>query len=173
MAGIAGDAERAEGQILYMITPEQAMAAAIEQAKLAERIGEVPIGCVIVHDPTGQIIATGHNLRQTDHDPTAHAEIIALRAAGRQTGHWRLIDCTLYVTLEPCPMCAGAIVSARIPRLVYGCDDPKAGAVRTLFNLCQDARLNHRVEVTAGVMAADCAALLTDFFKAQRALGKK
>ncbi len=156
-----------------MITPEQAMAAAIEQARLAERIGEVPIGCVIVHDPTGQIIAAGHNLRQTDHDPTAHAEIIALRAAGRQTGHWRLIDCTLYVTLEPCPMCAGAIVNARIPRLVYGCDDPKAGAVRTLFNLCEDSRLNHRVQVTAGVMAAECAAVLTDFFKAQRALGKK
>jgi len=155
------------------MTPEEAMSAAIAQARLAEQIGEVPIGCVIVHDPTGEIIATGHNLRQTQHDPTAHAEIIALRAAGQQRRHWRLIDCTLYVTLEPCPMCAGAIVNARLPRLVYGCDDPKAGAVRTLFTLCEDQRLNHRVQVTAGVMAAECAALLTDFFKAQRALGKK
>ena len=155
------------------MTPEEAMSAAIVQARLAEQIGEVPIGCVIVHDPTGEIIATGHNLRQTQHDPTAHAEIIALRAAGQQRRHWRLIDCTLYVTLEPCPMCAGAIVNARLPRLVYGCDDPKAGAVRTLFTLCEDQRLNHRVQVTAGVMAAECAALLTDFFKAQRALGKK
>lgn len=155
------------------MTADQGMSAAIAQARLAEQLGEVPIGCVIVHDPTGEIIATGHNLRQTDHDPTAHAEIIALRAAGRQCGHWRLIDCTMYVTLEPCPMCAGAIVNARLPRLVYGCDDPKAGAVRTLFTLCEDQRLNHRVQVTAGVMAAECAALLTNFFKAQRALGKK
>ncbi len=155
------------------MTRDQAMQAAIAQAEQARLLGEVPIGCVIVHDPTGQIIATGHNRREIDHDPTAHAEIIALRAAGLHRGHWRLIDCTLYVTLEPCPMCAGAIVNARVPRLVYGCADPKAGAVRTLFQLCEDARLNHRVEVTADVLADECAALLTDFFKAQRALGKK
>jgi len=155
------------------MTPDQAMAAAIDQAVLAREIGEVPIGCVIVHDPTGEIIATGHNRREIDHDPTAHAEMIALRAAGQQRGHWRLIDCTLYVTLEPCPMCAGAIVNARIPRLVYGCADPKAGAVRTLYELCEDKRLNHRVQVTPGVMADACATLLTDFFKTQRALGKK
>ncbi|CAN5518725.1 tRNA adenosine(34) deaminase TadA [soil metagenome] len=155
------------------MTAEVAMIAAIAQAHLAGAAGEVPIGCVIVHDPTGEVIATGYNRREIDHDPTAHAEIIALRAAGAQRGHWRLIDCTLYVTLEPCPMCAGAIVNARLPRLVYGCADPKAGAVRTLFQLCEDPRLNHRVQVTGGLLADECAALLTNFFKAQRALGKK
>jgi len=155
------------------MTPDQAMLEAIAQARVAGAAGDVPIGCVIVHDPTGEIIATGYNRREIDHDPTAHAEIIALRTAGAQRGHWRLVDCTLYVTLEPCPMCAGAIVNSRLPRLVYGCADPKAGAVRTLFQLCDDPRLNHRVQITSGLMAAECAALLTDFFKAQRALGKK
>jgi tRNA(adenine34) deaminase len=149
------------------------MLAAIELARQAELIGEVPIGCVIVHDPTEQIIGRGYNRRQTDHDPTAHAEIMAMREAGSALQHWRLLDCTLYVTLEPCPMCAGAIVNARIPRLCYGCDDPKAGAVRTLYRLCQDQRLNHRVEVRNGVMADECARLLQEFFKAQRAAGKK
>ena len=146
---------------------------AIELARSAAAMGEVPIGCVIVHDPSGRVVGRGFNRRQTDNDPTAHAEIIAMRDAGRVLGHWRLLDCTLYVTLEPCPMCAGAIVNARIPRLVYGCDDPKAGAVRTLFQLCQDSRLNHRVEVEAGVLAGPCAKLLQDFFRAQRAAGKK
>jgi tRNA(adenine34) deaminase len=146
---------------------------AIELARQAEAIGEVPIGCVVVHDPTARVIGRGFNRRQTDHDPTAHAEILAMREAGAALGHWRLLDCTLYVTLEPCPMCAGAMVNARLPRLVYGCDDPKAGAVKTLFQLCQDARLNHRVQVEAGVMAEECAELLRSFFKAQRALGKK
>jgi tRNA(adenine34) deaminase len=146
---------------------------AIELAKQAESIGEVPIGCVVVDDLTNQIIGRGYNRREIDHDPTAHAEILALREAAQTRGHWRLTDCTLYVTLEPCPMCAGALVNARLPRLVYGCDDPKAGAVRTLFQLCQDARLNHRVEVTAGVMADECSRLLQEFFRAQRALGKK
>jgi tRNA(adenine34) deaminase len=149
------------------------MLAAIDLARQAELIGEVPIGCVIVHDPTEQIIGRGYNRRQTDHDPTAHAEIIAMREAGSALQHWRLLDCTLYVTLEPCPMCAGAIVNARIPRLCYGCDDPKAGAVRTLYQLCQDPRLNHRVEICNGVLADDCARLLQEFFKAQRAAGKK
>lgn len=149
------------------------MQMAIELAGQARAIGEVPIGCVIVHDPTARVIGRGYNRRQTDHDPTAHAEILAMREAGAALGHWRLLDCTLYVTLEPCPMCAGAIVNARVPRLVYGCDDPKAGAVRTLFQLCDDARLNHRVDVQPGVMADACAGLLRDFFKAQRALGKK
>jgi tRNA(adenine34) deaminase len=156
-----------------MMTPEQAMQAAIDQALLAQAIGEVPIGAVIIHDPTRQIIGTGYNRRIVDRDPTAHAEILALREAGKTVGEWRLLDCTLVVTLEPCPMCAGAIVNARVPRLVYGCDDPKAGAVRTLFQLCDDARLNHRVAITSGVMADQCSALLTSFFKAQRALGKK
>jgi tRNA(adenine34) deaminase len=150
-----------------------AMQHAIALARQAQLLGEVPIGCVIVHDPTGQIIGSGYNRRQTDHDPTAHAEIVAMRQAGQSLSHWRLLDCTLYVTLEPCPMCAGAIVNARIPRLVYGCDDPKAGAVKTLFQLCEDPRLNHRVEVRGGILREECAQLLKDFFAAQRALGKK
>ena len=152
---------------------ETFMRDAIAQAQAARAIDEVPIGCVIVHDPTGRIVGRGHNRRETERDLTAHAELLATREAGRTLGHWRLLDCTLYVTLEPCPMCAGAIVNARISRLVYGCDDPKAGAVRTLFQICDDARLNHRVEVIGGVLAEQCATLLSDFFRAQRALGKK
>lgn len=146
---------------------------AIAEAGRALAIDEVPIGCVIVHEPTGKIIGRGYNRRQVDRDATGHAEIFAIREAGRSLGDWRLIDCSLVVTLEPCPMCAGAIVNARIPRLIYGCDDPKAGAVRTLYTLCNDARLNHRVEVVAGVLKEPCAQLLKDFFAAQRALGKK
>jgi tRNA(adenine34) deaminase len=149
------------------------MSEAIALARQAASIGEVPIGCVIVHEPTNQIVGKGYNRRETDRDPTAHAEILAMREAGRTLDHWRLLHCTLVVTLEPCPMCAGAMVNARIPRLVYGCDDPKAGAVRTLYQLCEDQRLNHRVEVMAGVRADECSLLLKDFFKAQRALGKK
>jgi tRNA(adenine34) deaminase len=149
------------------------MTAAISEARAAAAAGEVPIGCVIVHEPTGEVVGRGRNLRETDEDATAHAEIVAIRQAGRATGHWRLLDCVLVVTLEPCPMCAGAIVNARIPRLIYGCSDPKAGAVRTLFQLCDDPRLNHRVAIEQGVMAAECAGLLTDFFRAQRGLGKK
>jgi len=149
------------------------MREAIVEARAALALGEVPIGCVIVHEPAGKIIARGHNCRLTAHDPTAHAEILAMREAGATLGDWRLLDCILYVTLEPCPMCAGAIVNARLPRLVYACDDPKAGAVQSLFQLCGDARLNHRVQITSGILAEECAALLRDFFKAQRALGKK
>ena len=152
---------------------ESWMQLALEQARAAWVMEEVPIGCVVIHEPTGKVIGRGHNRRIIDHDPTAHAEIIAIREAARSLGDWRLIDCALIVTLEPCPMCAGAIVNARIPRLVYGCADPKAGAVRTLFQLCEDSRLNHRVQVTDGVLAEECTALLRDFFKAQRALGKK
>lgn len=149
------------------------MLAAIEQAREAAKPGEVPIGCVIVHEPSGRIVGRGFNRRITDQDPTAHAEIVAMREAGKVIGEWRLLDCALVVTLEPCPMCAGAIVNARIPRLIYGCADPKAGAVRTLYQLCEDGRLNHRVEVIEGVLGDDCARLLKDFFQAQRALGKK
>ena len=149
------------------------MTQALDQARLAQTHGEVPIGCVIVDDLTGQIIGKGYSRRECDHDATAHAEILAIRQAGLARGHWRLTDCTLYVTLEPCPMCAGAIVNARVPRVVYGCDDPKAGAVKSLFQLCQDPRLNHRAHVVAGVLADDCARVLQNFFKAQRALGKK
>ena len=152
---------------------EQWMRAAIAQAEQAERLAEVPIGCVVVHDPTQRIVGRGYNRRETDRDPTAHAEILALREASQALGHWRLLDCTLYVTLEPCPMCAGAIVNARVPRLIYGCDDPKAGAVRTLYQICEDARLNHRVAVTPGVLSSDCAELLQRVFRERRAAGKK
>ena len=152
---------------------EKWMREAIKLARLAESAGEVPIGCVVVHEPTQKVIGRGYNRRAADADPTAHAEILALREAGRTLGDWRLLDCVLYVTLEPCPMCAGAIVNARMRGLVYGCDDPKAGAVRTLYQLCQDQRLNHRLSVESGMLADRCAGLLTDFFSAQRKLGKK
>lgn len=155
------------------MSPQELMRLAIEQARLAATAGEVPIGCVIQHDPTGQIIGRAHNRRILDSDPTAHAEILAIRQAAKFLGDWRLTDTTLVVTLEPCPMCAGAIVNARIPRLIFGCTDPKAGAVRTLYQLCEDTRLNHRVDITGDVLADECAALLQDFFKTQRALGKK
>jgi tRNA(adenine34) deaminase len=149
------------------------MAEAIAEAREAGLAGEVPIGCVVFHDPAGEIIGRGSNRRVRDSDPTAHAEIVALRQAGKRRGDWRLEDCTLLVTLEPCPMCAGAIVNARIPRVVFGCADPKAGAVQSLFQLCTDPRLNHRAEVTGGILADKCSELLKEFFAAQRALGKK
>ena len=152
---------------------ERWMREAIAQAEEAERLAEVPIGCAIVHDATQRIIGRAYNRREVDRDPTAHAEILAIREASRALGHWRLLDCTLYVTLEPCPMCAGAVVNARVPRLVYGCDDPKAGAVRTLYQICDDARLNHRVEVIPGILSNECAELLQRFFRARRAEGKK
>jgi tRNA(adenine34) deaminase len=152
---------------------EAYMRQALALAETAAAAGEVPIGCVVVHDPTSRVVGKAYNRRLLDHDPTAHAEILALREAGRTLGHWRLLDCTLYVTLEPCPMCAGAVINARVPRLVYGCDDPKAGAVRTLYQLCQDPRLNHRVEVRGGVLAEECVDVLREFFRQQRALGKK
>ncbi len=149
------------------------MRLAIAQARLAHAAGEVSIGCVIWHEPSARVIASGFNERETTEDPSAHAEIVAIRKAARELGTWRLTDCTLAVTLEPCCMCAGAIVNARIPRLVYGCADPKAGAVRTLYQLCEDERLNHRVEVAPEVLAEECADLLRTFFREQRALGKK
>src|SRR5438105_6963390 len=123
------------------MTPLDWMRQAIDCAKEASALDEVPIGCVIVHLPTAQIIGRGFNQRETAHDPTAHAEILAMREAGQALSHWRLLDCALIVTLEPCPMRAGAIVNARIPKLIYGCDDPKAAAVRTLSQLCADPRL--------------------------------
>ena len=149
------------------------MQLAIDQALVARALDEVPIGCVVIYQPDDRVIGSGYNRRIADCDPIAHAEILAIREAAKTLGDWRLIDCTLVVTLEPCPMCAGAIVNSRIPRLVYGCPDPKAGAVRTLYQICDDSRLNHRVEVTEGVRAEECAALLKEFFKKQRALGKK
>ena len=148
------------------------MRAALAEAALAAAEDEVPIGAVVVHEPTQSIIGRGHNRRENDHDPTAHAEILALREAGRHIGHWRIHDCTLYVTLEPCPMCAGAMVNGRLPRVVYGCDDPKAGAVRSLYTLCDDPRLNHQVEVIGGVLADECAEVLREFFRKRRAQGE-
>ena len=145
---------------------ERFMREAILEAELAGQAGDVPVGCVLVLD--GQIIARAHNHRQRSQDPTAHAELIALRAAAQQLGSFRLIDVTAYVTLEPCPMCAGALVNARVPRVVYGCDDPKAGAVRSLYSIGTDPRLNHRFELIAGVLAAECGAQLSDFFAALR-----
>jgi len=147
------------------------MEAALAQAHIAADVGEVPVGAVITRN--GQIISTGHNRSIMDSDPTAHAEIIAIRGAAEVLGDWRLNGCSLYVTLEPCCMCAGAMVMGRLDRVVYGATDPKTGAVDTLFQLCGDKRLNHRVEVTSGVLREKCAEILTAFFKAQRALGKK
>jgi tRNA(adenine34) deaminase len=141
---------------------ERFMAEAMAEASLAAAAGEVPVGCVLVR--AGEIIARGHNLRERAQDPTAHAELVALRAAAARLRSWRLIDVTCYVTLEPCPMCAGALVNARVPRVVYGCDDPKAGAVRTLFTIGQDARLNHRFELASGVLGEACSRQLSAFF---------
>jgi tRNA(adenine34) deaminase len=142
------------------------MRQAFEAARQAERAGEVPIGAVIVAGE--QVIARGWNRTITDCDPTAHAEMVALREAARSLGNYRLGDVTLYVTLEPCAMCAGALVQARVARLVYGADDPKGGAVRTCFEVLDSPKLNHRVEVTSGVLAEECAALLQAFFMSRR-----
>ncbi len=142
------------------------MQEALAEARAAAAHGDVPIGAVVVHD--GEVIARGHNRREADQDPTAHAELLALRAAARHLGSWRLNGCTVYVTLEPCPMCAGALVLARVPRLVFGADDPKAGAVGALYDIPRDPRLNHEVEVVRGVAAEDCAELLRAFFRERR-----
>jgi len=147
-------------------TEDVYMRAALAAAEQAALSGEVPVGAVIVS--RGEIVAVAHNQRENDNDPTAHAEILALRKAAARLASWRLIDADLYVTMEPCPMCAGAIVNSRVRRLVYGCDDPKAGAVRTLFQLLDDPRLNHRVEVVPGVLAAESSALLKSFFSRLR-----
>jgi tRNA(adenine34) deaminase len=150
---------------------ERLMRVAIEAARIAEENGDVPIGAVIVHN--NQIIAKAYNQREQLQDPTAHAEIIALTQAAVAMESWRLNGCTMYVTLEPCPMCAGALVLARIDRLVYGCDDPKTGAVKSLYTIVQDNRLNHRVEVTCGILADECSQLLTEFFQKRRPEGSK
>ncbi|HKJ05258.1 MAG TPA: tRNA adenosine(34) deaminase TadA [Geopsychrobacteraceae bacterium] len=146
------------------------MQAALTEAEIAKSKGEVPIGAVIVHN--GQIIGRGLNLRETSNDPTTHAEMVAIREAAEQIGHWRLLDTTLYVTLEPCVMCMGAIILARIPRLVYACRDPRAGAVGSIYNFSQDERFNHKVEVTEGVLGEECSEMLSGFFRKLRA-GKK
>jgi tRNA(adenine34) deaminase len=149
-----------------MTEDEQYMAEALAEARAAGEAGEVPVGCVIVSD--GRIIGRGHNLREATQDPTAHAEIVALKEAARALGFWRVSPAVCYVTCEPCPMCAGALVNARVDRLVYGCADLKAGACGTLFNVVDDPRLNHRLEVRAGVREQECARLLREFFKERR-----
>ena len=150
---------------------DQFMQIALEEAEQALRENEVPIGAVIVQGR--RVIARAHNQREQLRDPTAHAEMIAITQAAEARQSWRLDGCTLYVTLEPCPMCAGAILQARIPTLVYGAADPKAGAVNTLYHLLDDPRLNHRAEVVAGVLAEPCGQILSRFFQEQRRLGKK
>jgi len=145
---------------------EPLMRRAMAEAERALGHDDVPIGAVVVHG--GEVVAAGHNERELRQDPTAHAEIIALRAAAHAFGTWRVLDSTLYVTLEPCAMCAGAIVLARVPRVVYGCTDPKAGAAGSVLDVLAEPRLNHRPEVTGGVLARECATLLTDFFAARR-----
>jgi tRNA(adenine34) deaminase len=147
------------------------MQIALEEAEQALRENEVPVGAVIVYE--GRVIARSHNQREQLRDPTAHAEMIAITQAAESRQSWRLDGCTLYVTLEPCPMCAGAILQARLPQVVYGATDPKAGAVDTLFRLLDDPRLNHRVETTSGVLAVPCGEILSRFFQEQRRLGKK
>ncbi|MCO6459666.1 MAG: tRNA adenosine(34) deaminase TadA [Pirellulaceae bacterium] len=148
------------------------MRMAIQQAEQAAREDEVPVGAVIVRAGQ-QVVAAAYNQREQLRDPTAHAEMIAITQAAESLGDWRLEDCTLYVTLEPCPMCAGAILLARIPTVVYGATDPKAGAVHSLYHLLDDQRLNHRCQVLSGILAAPCGELLTSFFRQQRRLGKK
>ncbi len=153
-----------------MTDDERWMESAVREAEQALKRKEVPVGAVIVNN--GRIIGKGYNQIESLQDPTAHAEMIAITAAAAGLGSRRLDDCTLYVTLEPCPMCAGAIVLARIPRLVFGAFDPKAGACGTLFNIVQDGRLNHRVETAGGVGAERCGALLSEFFQKVRGNGK-
>jgi tRNA(adenine34) deaminase len=158
---LAADQDRHE---VYMLR-------ALAEAAAAREEEEVPVGAVIVH--RAKIIASAHNQREQLHDPTAHAEMIAITQASESLGSWRLEECVLYVTLEPCPMCAGAILQSRIPIVVYGATDPKAGAVQSLFQLLSDPRLNHRCQVVPGVLAEPCGLILTEFFQAQRRLGKK
>ena len=142
------------------------MGVALQEAHQAYLLGEVPIGAVVVRNQ--EVIGRGHNMRETWKDPTAHAEIIAIKEACRRVGGWRLTESTLYVTIEPCPMCAGAIVLARLPRLVYGARDPKGGAVDSLFDLVRREDLNHRVEVAAGILEEECRAIIQKFFRELR-----
>ncbi|MCL2379198.1 MAG: tRNA adenosine(34) deaminase TadA [Coriobacteriia bacterium] len=150
---------------------EQYMRLALEEAAHAAELGEAPIGAVVVN--SDGIVATAHNRREIDHDPTAHAELLALRTAAQSLGRWRLHDCTVYVTLEPCPMCAGLMQQARIKRCVYGTADPKAGALGSLYHLHDDNRLNHSFQVTAGILAGESSALLRNFFASLRKITTK
>lgn len=144
------------------------MRRALELARAAAERGEVPVGAVVYETATGAVLGEGANLRETDADPSAHAEHLAMVHAAKARGDWRLDGCTLVVTLEPCPMCAGLIVNARVDRVVYGASDPKAGACRSLYCLCDDPRLNHRAQIITGVEADACGSLLKDFFRARR-----
>jgi tRNA(adenine34) deaminase len=145
---------------------ERWMRLALEEARAAEALGEVPVGAVIVRE--GELVARGHNLTHTRQDPSAHAEMVAIRRAAEVIGHWRLLGCTLYVTLEPCAMCAGAIVLARVPRVVYAAPDPKAGAAGSVLDVLGEPRLNHRPDVAGGLLAEDAAELLRQFFGLRR-----
>lgn len=151
---------------------ERAMALALDQARQAASTGEVPVGAVVYVTQTGQTLASAGNRRESDADPTAHAELVAIRDACAQRGDWRLNDCTLVVTLEPCVMCAGGIINARVGRIVYGASDPKAGACESLYSVLTDSRLNHRPDVIKGVYARECGKLLREFFKELRARNK-
>lgn len=160
---VLNDADkRRETETMNVLRDQDYMELAIAEAKKAAAIREVPIGAVIIKD--GALIACGYNRRETMQQPLAHAELLAIHQASRKLGTWRLSGCTLYVTLEPCPMCAGAIVQSRIDRLVYGASDPKAGCAGTLMDLLREPRFNHRAEVVAGVLEEECAQLLTNFF---------
>jgi tRNA(adenine34) deaminase len=149
------------------VTDDEAMALALEEAATASAAGDVPVGAVVL-DAAGEVLARRHNERERTGDPTAHAELLALRDAAAAAGRWRLDGTTVVATLEPCPMCAGALLAARVARVVFGAADPKAGACGTLYNLCADPRLNHEVAVVAGVQAAACGELLSAFFSARR-----
>jgi tRNA(adenine34) deaminase len=149
---------------------ERWMREALRQARAALEHDEVPVGCVIVHD--GHVVGRAHNQREMLEDPTAHAEMIAITQAAEALGSWRLLGCTLYVTLEPCVMCTGAMILGRIDRLVYGATDPKAGAVESVLRILEEPRLNHRVPATGGVMAEECGAILSEFFRGKRAGGR-
>ena len=149
---------------------EHWMGLALEEAQLAADKGEVPVGALVIHE--GKVIAKAHNLRELNKDPLAHAELLAIGKAAEELGRWRLIECTLYVTLEPCPMCAGAIVNSRLDRIVFGAGDPRAGACGTIFNIVEDERLNHRPEVVRGILKEPCSQILSKFFKDLRAKRK-
>jgi len=148
------------------------MQRAIDLARAGAAMEEVPVGAVVYRTADGEVLGEAHNLRESDRDPTAHAEVLALREASQALHDWRLSECTLVVTLEPCTMCAGAIINARVGRLVYGASDPKAGACESLYEICDDRRLNHLPEVIRGVMAPECRGLLRDFFKERRRQNK-
>ncbi len=150
---------------------EAYMRMALAEAEQAMAEDEVPVGAIVVRQ--NRVIASAHNQRETLRDPTAHAEMIAITQAAESVGSWRLDDCRIYVTLEPCPMCAGAILQARIPYLIYGAADPKAGAVHSLYRLLEDGRLNHQTQVAASVLSSPCGEILSEFFRRQRRLGKK